>query len=132
MTSITAKVNQGPSSNNHQILNDVKKRKLENVIQKIRHQSLREVKKRKLEVVIQRVLSIATNSTESGGQNFAKLCKKTAINDEHLQPPSDVVVKGLNFKFCCKMFRYYNTFITIRKRGLNKYRSGDDNQRFFN
>ena len=114
MTSITAKVNQGPSSNNHQIVNDVKKRKLENVIQNIRHQSLREVKKMKLEVVIQKVISIATNSTESGGQNFANLCKKTAINDDYLQPRSDVVVKGLNFKCCCKVFRYYKTaFISM-------------------
>ena len=104
MTSTVAKDNQGSSSNSHQIVNGAKKRKLEVVVQNLRHQRLREVKKRKLENVIQRVLSIATNSTESRCHNFSNLCKKTAINDEHLQPRSDVVVKGLNFNVVVKCF----------------------------
>ena len=111
MTSTVEKDNQGSSSNSHQIVNDAKKRRLEVVVQNLRHQNLREVKKRKLENVIQRLLSIATDSRD---HNFSNLCKKTAINDEHLQPRSDVVVKGLNFKCCCKVFRYYKTaFISM-------------------
>ena len=114
MTSITAKDNQGTSSNSSQTVNDEKKRKLEIVIQNLRHQCLRKVKKSKLENVIKTVLSIATYSTDSRCHNFANLCKKAAINDEYLQPRSDVVVKGLNFKCCCKVFRYYKTaFISM-------------------
>ena len=114
MTRITAKDNQGSSSNRHQIVNDAKKRKLENVIQNLRHRSLREVRKRKLDDAIQRVLSKATISSDSRCNNFAMVCKLTAINDEHLEPLSDFLVKGLNFKCCCKVFRYYETtFISI-------------------
>ena len=77
MTNITAKENQDASSNSHQNINDVKKRKFENVKQNLS--------------------SSGENSTDCIVHNFTNLCKNTAINDEHLQPCSDVVVKGLNF-----------------------------------
>ena len=77
MTNITAKDIQDASSNSHQIINNAKKRKIENC----KHS----------------LSSSGENSTDCKGHNFTNLCKSTAINDEHLQPCSDVVLKGLNF-----------------------------------